>query len=497
MAVNDCPLCLEKQRRIDELEDEVKRLRVALGREQRKAQDGFFGSSTPSAKQPVKRNVEREGIKPKGARPGHKGYGRRGHEEGTSDCTVAVMPDSELCPGCGNSLVKKGVEERSVLDTPSLKPQRVTFSLHKRYCPYCRKSFTPQPPGVLPKSLFGNQLIANAITLHYLHGVPMERICENLGVGSGSLVGIFQRCAGLFEEVPQKLIEEYRRAPVRHADETSWRTNGRNGYVWLFATGDLSIFQFGKNRSAQVPQAVFGKEPLPGKLVVDRYSGYNKAPCAIQYCYAHLLREVEDLEKEFPDEGEVTRFTAVVIPLLSSAIKLRNQPITDSDFYAQATRVRGEIEAAMDRPAQHQGIRRIQDIFRENKHRLYHWSEDRAVPAENNLAERDLRPSVIARKVSFGSVTDAGARTRSTLTTLVTTLRKRGLDSAQKIKQTLDVLAQDPTHDVYHLLFPHPHTHESSDLPPPKNGSSRKCVPRIPVKEDQGFEEKGESVPEV
>ncbi len=144
--------------------------------------------------------------------------------------------------------------------------------------------------------------------------------------------------------------------------------------------------------------------------MVDRYSGYNKAPCAIQYCYAHLLRDVEDLEKEFPDESQVTTFTAVVIPLLSSAIKLRSQPITDSQFYAQADRVRGEIEAAMDRPAQHRGIRRVQDIFRENKHRLNHWSEDRRVPAENNLAERDLRPTVIARKVSFGSVTDAGAR---------------------------------------------------------------------------------------
>lgn len=397
MAVNNCALCLEKQRRIDDLEGEVKRLRAALGREQCKAQDGFFGSSTPSSKMPVKKNIEQIETKPKGARPGHKGYGRKVHEEGTSDRTVDVAPDSELCLQCGNILVKKGIEERSVLDTPSPKPEKVTFSLHKRYCPHCRKSFTPQPPGVLPKSLFGNQLIANAITMHYLHGVPMERICENLGVGSGSLVGIFKRCAGLFEDVPQKLIKEYRQAAVKHADETSWRTNGKNGYVWLFATGDLSIFQFGKNRSAQVPMAVFGKDPLPGKLVVDRYSGYNKAPCAIQYCYAHLLREVEDLEKEFPDNGEVSTFTAVVIPLLSSAIKLRSQPVDDVEFYAQAARIRCEIETAMCQPALHMGIRRIQDIFRENKHRLYHWSEDRKVPAENNLAERDLPRSSPAR----------------------------------------------------------------------------------------------------
>jgi len=47
MAVNGCPICLEKQRRIDDLEEEVKLLRAALGRQQRKAQEGFFGSSMP------------------------------------------------------------------------------------------------------------------------------------------------------------------------------------------------------------------------------------------------------------------------------------------------------------------------------------------------------------------------------------------------------------------------------------------------------------------
>jgi transposase len=464
MVVNNCPLCINKQRRIDELEDEINSLRVALGREQRKMEDGFFGSSTPSSKKPFKKSTEKKEQKPKGARPGHEGHGRKGHEEGTADRTEDIFPESETCPECGKLLLKKGIERRSVLDIPLARPEKISFNLHKRYCPDCRKSFTPQPPGVLPRSLFGNRLIAKAITMHYLHGVPIERVCEILGIGSGSLAGIFQRCARLLADVPQKLVEQYREAPVKHADETGWRTNGKNGYVWLFATSELSIFQFGKSRSAQVPLAVFGKEPLEGKLVVDRYNGYNKVPCSIQYCYAHLLRDVEDLEKEFPDNGEVSTFTAVVIPLLSSAIKLRKKPIDDVEFYAQAARIRSEIQAAMDQPALHLGIRRIQDIFRNNKHRLYHWSEDRSVPADNNLAERDLRPTVIARKVSFGSVSDAGAQTRSTLMTVVTTQRKRGLDPEQQFTMALDMLARDPTLDVYPLLFPPPDQEKASDL---------------------------------
>jgi transposase len=156
--------------------------------------------------------------------------------------------------------------------------------------------------------------------MHYLYGLPLGRVSEYSGVGAGSLMTMFHRSTGLFEEVPRKLIEEYRQAHVKHADETGWRTDGKNGYVWLFATNRLSIFQFGKSRSAKIPQAVFGTEPLPGVLVVDRYNGYNKIQCRIQYCYAHLLRDVQDLEKDFPDNAEVSTFVAVVAPLMALAM---------------------------------------------------------------------------------------------------------------------------------------------------------------------------------
>jgi transposase len=78
-------------------------------------------------------------------------------------------------------------------------------------------------------------------------------------------------------------------------------------------------------------------------LVVDRYAVYNKAPCQIQYCYAHLLREVGDLEKEFFGEAEVSTFVTVVAPLLSLAIGLRRQPITELEFYRRAATLRDEI----------------------------------------------------------------------------------------------------------------------------------------------------------
>ena len=104
-------------------------------------------------------------------------------------------------------------------------------------------------------------------------------------------------------------------------------------------------------------------------------------------------------------------------------------------------------------PAQHLGVRQIQGIFRDNAHRLYHWVKNRAVPADNNRAERELRPTVIARKVSFGSQSDAGAKTREVLMSVVHTLAKRVPDPEAHFKAVLDPLAADPTQDPVALLL--------------------------------------------
>ena len=199
---------------------------------------------------------------------------------------------------------------------------------------------------------------------------------------------------------------------------------------------------------------ILGQKPLPGVLVVDRYAGYNKTPCSIQYCYAHLLREVEALERDFSDSDEVKAFVSVMAPLLSSAMKLRTQPIQDPDFYPQATQIKTQILAVVDAPSTHLGIRRIQEIFLKNAPRLYHWAQNRQVPADNNLAERDLRPTVIARKVSFGSVSDAGAHTRGILMSVLYSLKKHRFNVEYHLKSVLDQLAKDTSQDPYPLLFP-------------------------------------------
>jgi len=451
-----CTGCFEKQRKIDELLEENRRLKARLGYLERKEKEGPFGSSTPSSKIPLKANAPEENQgKRGGGRVGHPGHGRGGFDASQADRVVLVESEvGERCPQCGAALEDKGTESHCVLDLPPLKVERILYQLPKQYCPHCRQTYQPRVPGVFPKSLYGNQLMATVASMHYLHGIPMGRICQQIEIGLGALIQLFHRLAQLLAPVPRRLVEQYRQSPVQHADETGWRNDGQNGYVWLFATDKISLFLFRKTRSSSVAREVFGDQPLPGTLVVDRYSVYNKAPCALQYCYAHLLREVGDLEREFPENTEVKSFVGTLAPLLATAMNLRSLSLSDAQFYEQASQVKSQILEVVHSPAQHLAIRRIQEIFHENEERLYRWAEDRKIPAENNLAERDLRFAVIARKVSFGSQSQAGAQTRGVLMTTLHTLRKQvQSDACARLKTTLDQLAQDSTLDPFELLF--------------------------------------------
>ena len=67
------------------------------------------------------------------------------------------------------------------------------------------------------------------------------------------------------------------------------------------------------------------------------------------------------------------------------------------------------------------------------------------VSADNNLAERSLRPLVITRKISGGTRSDAGSATRMALASLVGTWLARGQNP---LEECLALLRQIPLPQV-------------------------------------------------
>ncbi len=448
-----CKGCLSKQQKINELEEEITSLKSKLHYQERTAKEGFFGSSTPSSKIPVKPNSPTGDKRNRGgAKPGHKGHGRSSIREQDAD-KVEKIHIGNTCPDCGSILEDKGTKTRAVIDCQPVKMKKVVYYLERKRCPKCKKIISARPPGVLAKCLYSNQLLAYVAVQHYVYGNTLGQIEKQTDIGYSSLVDAMHQLSKRLKDIPNSLIEVYRDSEVKHADETGWRTDGNNGYAWLFCTPKISIFRVRRTRSASVPREIFGEKPVPGVLVVDRYNGYNKMPCSIQYCYVHLLRTVRDLEKDFPENAEIKSFVEALAPQLTNAISLRKLDITDKQFKWQATKIKNEISNIINSQSRHPAIQKIQDIFREKADRLYHWAEDRNVPADNNLAERELRPLVIARKISFGSQSDAGAKTREILMTVLHTLKKTTVDVTGAFKSALDKLAEQGDIDIYKAVF--------------------------------------------
>ena len=129
---------------------------------------------------------------------------------------------------CGGPLEHIVYRDRSVIDSQPLRAEPILYQLERARYPRCGKTVQARAPEVLPKSLYGNQLVTQVVFLHYRQGIPMGRLCDQLGVGLGTVFEIPHRRSALFQGVMGKLIGEYRQAPVRHADETGWRTDGRS-----------------------------------------------------------------------------------------------------------------------------------------------------------------------------------------------------------------------------------------------------------------------------
>ena len=55
-----------------------------------------------------------------------------------------------------------------------MRAERILYRLAKTYCRRCNKTVQARAPGVLPKTLVGNQLITQVVLLHYRHGIPLS-----------------------------------------------------------------------------------------------------------------------------------------------------------------------------------------------------------------------------------------------------------------------------------------------------------------------------------
>ena len=227
----------------------------------------------------------------------------------------------------------------------------------------------------------------------------------------------------------ERMREEIRGSPVAHLDETGWRENGVNGYVWVCATPTAASFVRGSRAGAMV-ERILG-EPFAGVLVSDFYAGYAHDPGVKQKCWAHLLRDVHDLRVAHPDDAAVQAWAAGVQDVYQRAVAWKSAHPAASTTVRQATSERLMRElAAVYAPYTEVAVpqRTLSARMAKPLHELFVFVVEPAVPPDNNEAERALRHRVTSRKISGGTRSTVGSETKMTLASLFGTWRRRGIN---------------------------------------------------------------------
>jgi transposase len=379
------------------------------------------------------------------------------HARKLEPSTEEVIHAVERCPDCGRKLTG-GWEQRrrQVIDIP-VGPYVVRdHVILRRHCGVCRRDHTPKPDlsgEVLGRSRVSIRIMALVAHLRTACRLPVESIQEllralyKLSLSVGEITGILHRVAKRGQAVHDGLLAEIRASSVVHADETGWREDGINGYLWTFSTPTVRWFTRTQTRGSIVPLEVLG-EGFAGTVVADFYSGYSPLVCRKQRCWVHLLRDLKKLAEEHPEEAAVGAFCEGIRKLYDQAIgywqaQLAVPGPAPLSLRRKRQQARGKLERAIMKLARPH-LKRPRDPCRILAERIerFRWQlfvfvEDPEVPSENNAAERALRPSVIARKISGGTRSRAGSDTVAVLRTLYETWRLRKLPAFDACRQLL------------------------------------------------------------
>ena len=405
--------------------EEVAKLRAELARRD--------GGKPPSwAKPSVRPKREPEEAKPRKKRS--ESFVRHREEP-----TRVVEIGAEVCPDCGRKLPHGEIySSHQVIEIPETRYEVIEVRRLRRYCGACRRRVAPPPvPPELAvgRSRIGPRLmgfIASAVTDHRMpHGRVRSLLSEvyGLSLSEGTISRVLQGVADRLRTAYEGLLAEIQGSPVVHADETGWRENGRNGWLWSLVTPTVRFFHWDPSHARAVFLPLLG-EGFEGVLVTDCYSAYTGMDCLHQYCWAHVLREARDLRESHREDESLARWADELRKYYHTAVAWAAKAGSGSEEARHKARVRAEtaLRKVANRAVSRTGVAKtLGDRIRRHAHELVTFVEHPDVPPDNNAAERAIRSAVVARKVSGGTRSPQGSETKSILLSHFETWRATGL----------------------------------------------------------------------
>lgn len=369
-----------------------------------------------------------------GRKPGHRGTYRQVPAHIDEEVEVPLP----CCPGCGGPVEDRAPLEQYIEEIPPVRPRVTRLVTWQAECPRCGPVQSTHPLKTstaqgAAKVHLGPRALALAALLNKHLGLTMRKACRLLGQGlglsitPGGLSQALDRVADKVQSSYDRLLQTLRTSDVVFADETSWYVGQPGWWLWVFTNQEATAYVVDQSRGSQVVREVLGDD-FAGMLVSDCLATYDPIDCRKHKCIAHHQRAIAKARDQ-PDTknpGYLDRWKR----FFKTVVILHNlrELLPPEDFAAKRQHLEQTCRELLDEPVTQPGDVAVQNrLLKQWPHLLGCLYEPAAEPT-NNRSERQLRPAVIARKVSCGNKTVRGKQTWEILASLAATCQQAGVD---------------------------------------------------------------------
>lgn len=377
---------------------------------------------------------EQAGTNKPGAQAGHEARHRPVPAE--SDVTDRVVFDLAKCPACkhqvGDVVDKVEKYQEDIDITPRQKIVR-HYTITRHWCPTCKEYVRPINTPAQNLRRFGPNVLGYILYARYRLRLPLLKIQESLRdlhdfeISEGEIQNQLDESKELFGKQYTLICELIRTAKVVYADESGWRMDGDNWYIWAFVDKASGAIRY---ELAETRGGAVAKEALGGSsdqvIVSDGYSTYNSTDSPNQQCWIHLIRVAKE------KAGSAKLLYGDLCALYTSLLLVLSKPNTERTP-AEKLAIREQLtfiqardynQTAKGKPMKELVeplAREVQArIARHQDQLLVCLDHDNVLP-ENNTAERAIRPQVILRKIFGGNRSPTGAKTHAVNTSVIST----------------------------------------------------------------------------
>lgn len=429
-------LLLAQHEMIERMAARISELEALVGKPRKTSKN----SHVPPSKDDFGKRGSRGPKAKAGKRPARAGKHRPLAE--TPDKTERVM--AAACGQCGtdvSSQIQRCRHRYDHIDLPPIRPIVTRIELFGGRCRGCGRRYRAEAPaGMEPGTPFGPGIRSLLAYLHHSHHVGFERLSRiaaelfGLTISQGAIANAFRRMKAGMTAATRAITDKLLTARIIASDETTTRTNGIAHWQWVFLSKDAVLHKIAPRRARSVAEEVLGGHQ-PDVWVSDRYAGQQELGKEHQVCLAHVLRDVQ-----YAIDCGDTAFAPKIRDHLRWAIRIgkRRSSLKDTTLAAYAAKADNLLTRLMQMPIAHPAGRVLLKQIKAWRGKFFVFLTNRDVPATNNVSEREIRPSVVFRKVTNGFRSDWGAQIHAGYRSVTGTARLTGKSALVAIRELVD-----------------------------------------------------------